>query len=326
MEAILLSFQKNRKWLVPLAKVSVAVLILLGLYYQMVRANNAATTFNEFLSHFSSRRASYLCLAVGLMPFNLAFETLKWLQFTRSFTNMKFAEAYRAVLAGMALAIFTPNRIGEYGGRLLFLPNALRARGAVAMLLGSYAQLFVLFFGGFFGFCWFAHNYLDWQAYIIRILILAGGLTCLFFLVGYLQIGRILPIIRKCGVKEAWLQHFGVLQSTSKNARFRALQWAALRYITYSTQYWLLLQFFGIEVPVLAAFAGIATIFLIQTGVPLGAGVALVARGEIALYVWGYFGANDISVLAATFLLFIINLALPALLGAIVLFTYKNKK
>ena len=99
--------------------------------------------------------------------------------------------------------------------------------------------------------------------------------------------------------------------------KLQAIAWAFLRYLTYSVQYWLLLQFFGIEVSVLEAFAAIATIFLIQTGIPLPLVGAFLARAEIALFIWGYFEASEISILAATFGLFIINLALPALLGAL---------
>jgi len=73
----------------------------------------------------------------------------------------------------------------------------------------------------------------------------------------------------------------------------------------------------GVDVPFGAAFAGIATIFLVQTGIPLPLAGSLLARAEIALFMWGTFDANELSILAATFGLFIINLALPALLGAV---------
>lgn len=300
--------------------IALLVLLLLVMSKQLLFNNNAATIFNKFLSSFHDRRASYLCLAIGLIPFNLAFETLKWLQFTRSFCKISFREAYRAVLAGFALGIVTPNRVGEYGGRLLLIPAEYRWQAGVAMLLGSYCQWIVLFFGGLVGFCWFAYNYFNWQAYILRVILVGGNVACLGLVIGLLQIGRILPLIEKCGLKRGgrrWHLHLEVLRAASLPARFRALQWAGLRYVTYSVQYWLLMLFFGIKMPMIAAFAGIATIFLMQTGIPLSAGLALLARGEIAIYVWGFLGANEISVLAATFGLFVINLLLPALLGTI---------
>lgn len=322
MEAIYLAIQRRYHIVVPLLKVLVLALLVTGIYYQLAYYNNLKTIFNEFLSGFRERHASYLCLALGLVSFNLAFETLKWLQFTRFFCKISFRQAFLAVLAGMSFAIFTPNRLGEYGGRLLVVESANPWQATVSMLLGSYCQWIVLLFGGFVGFSWFAFNHLQWQLYLICILMLTGAIICLTLLLLFWQIGRILPIIGKCGLKKLgrrWLRHLVVLRSITPEARLRALQWAALRYLTYSLQYWLLLQFFGIKVNLIEGFAGISSIFLIQTGLPLSAGFALLARGEIALFVWQHFNANELSVLAATFGLFIINLILPALLGAIVI-------
>lgn len=315
--------------MLPFLKVLLIVLLLGGIYYQLVYYNNFKTTFNEFLSSVRERRASYLCLAIGLMPFNLAFETLKWLEFTRIFYKMPFRQAFQAVLAGMSFAIFTPNRLGEYGGRLLLLKVENRWQGAASMLLGSYCQWMVLLFVGLVGFCWFAFNYLQWQLYLIWIIMIAGSIACVLLLLLFWQIGQILPFIGKCGLKKwsrRWLRHVVILRSVTPNARLKALQWGALRYLTYSLQYWLLLQFFGIKVNLIEGFAGISSIFLIQTGVPLSAGLALLARGEIALFVWRHFGANEVSVLAATFGLFVINLILPALLGAVVLVKRSDSK
>lgn len=323
------SIQKHFRILIPVSKVLLLALLLGSLYFQIINRNNLATIFNEFLSSLRERPASYLCLALGLMPFNLAFETLKWLQFTRFFCNMGFWKAYRAVLAGMSLAIFTPNRIGEYGGRLLLMEPAKRGQVAASMLLGSYCQWIVLIFGGLIGFSWFAFNHLQWQLYIMLIFIGIGTVACLILLLLFWQVGRILPIIGKCGLKKnglRWRRHCVAWRSVTILAKLKALQWAALRYGTYSLQYWLLLQFFGIKVTMLEGFAGIASIFLIQTGVPLSASLALVARGEIAIYIWSHFGANELSVLAATFSLFIINLVLPALWGTAAIFKRSDLK
>ncbi len=332
MEAILSSisfFRQRYAGLQPLLRGLLFVLLLGGIYYQIVHRNNITTIFNEFLSSIRERPASYLCLALGLMPFNLAFETLKWLQFTRFFCKMGFWQAYRAVLAGMSLAIVTPNRVGEYGGRLWLLLPQQRWQGAASMLLGSYSQWIVLFFGGLIGFSWFALNHLQWQLYLILFLMTTGMLISLVLLLLFWQIGWFLPIIGKCGFKKKrrrWLRQVVMLRAVSVRAKFRALQWAVLRYCTYSLQYWLLLQFFGIKLTLWEGFMGIWSIFLIQTGVPLSAGLALLARGEIAVFVWRHFDANELSVLAATFGLFIINLVLPAFLGAILLIKISDSK
>jgi len=38
-------------------------------------------------------------------------------------------------------------------------------------------------------------------------------------------------------------------------------------------------------------------------------------RGEVALFVWGNFCDNELSILASTFSLWVINMIIPALIG-----------
>ncbi|MEZ4951553.1 MAG: hypothetical protein R2784_19525 [Saprospiraceae bacterium] len=97
----------------------------------------------------------------------------------------------------------------------------------------------------------------------------------------------------------------------------RVLLLSFLRYLTFSIQFYLLLWFLGIEAPFLAALAGISTVFLVQTSIPLPPVLGLLTRGQVALFVWQFFGGNELSVLAATYSIFVINLLIPSLLGAV---------
>jgi len=82
-------------------------------------------------------------------------------------------------------------------------------------------------------------------------------------------------------------------------------------------QYFLMLRYFGIAVGPIEGLTGIATIYLFQTSIPLPPLMGLVARGELAIFIWGNFSANEINILAATFALWIINIIIPALIGTI---------
>ena len=53
-----------------------------------------------------------------------------------------------------------------------------------------------------------------------------------------------------------------------------------------------------------------------QTSIPLPPVVGLLARGPVALKVWSTFHDIPIDILSATFTLFIINLTIPAVIGA----------
>jgi hypothetical protein len=71
--------------------------------------------------------------------------------------------------------------------------------------------------------------------------------------------------------------------------------------------------------PLGEAAAGIAAIFLAQTSLPLPPLAGLMARGELALWVWGAYSSDTAAILASAYGLFIINLSLPSLVGAWIL-------
>jgi hypothetical protein len=115
------------------------------------------------------------------------------------------------------------------------------------------------------------------------------------------------------------IKSVNVIRQYKRSDLAKTLMWAFIRYTIYSVQYYMMLRFFGIDVPILRGMACIATIYLLQTSIPLPPVVSLLARGEVAIKIWGLFQANEISILAATFTLWVINLILPSFIGLILI-------
>ena len=87
------------------------------------------------------------------------------------------------------------------------------------------------------------------------------------------------------------------------------------RFFVYCMQYWLCLDFFGLDLPLLWGIAGIAAIFLLQAAFPLPNGAALLLRTEMAIWLWADQPDSSATILMATFFLFVINLGIPSLVG-----------
>ncbi len=51
----------------------------------------------------------------------LGIEAIKWQIALRPVQSISFTRAFKAILAGTCIASFTPNRVGEYLGRMLFV-------------------------------------------------------------------------------------------------------------------------------------------------------------------------------------------------------------
>lgn len=262
--------------------------------------------------------ACYLLTAILLMPLNWFCEVLKWQPFVHRNTPFPIHQAMAAVWAGVSVSLFTPNRIGEYGGRLLFVPRGARWAAAVAHLAGNLSQLLVLLTAGSAGalYCAVRFHWLpSGEAKTIGWLLPpAFGLAhwIFFNISSILRFGRRLPLPK-------WLlkplDKLDEMKQFSVQDLSRMHGWSVLRYAIYSTQYYLLLLFFGVSPDFWGGFAGIFTIFLIQAGLPLPPLAGLLARGVLAIHIWSYFGASEAVSLAATFTLWIINLIFAALIG-----------
>jgi hypothetical protein len=264
----------------------------------------------------------WLGVVIILMPLNWGLESLKWMKLMRPFLEMPFKKAYRAILAGVTISIFTPNRIGEYGGRILEVEARYNWRGVLATLVGSFSQLIVLISFGLAGALYYLHQFEMIDFFVLSSSLLIGGSLVFIMLFAYFNVDMALPLVKKLPLgkwKRPVYRQILVLRSYDAKLLGQVLLLSAVRYLVYSFQYYLILRFFGFSIPLFIALAGIATIFLVQTSIPLPLVVGLLVRGEIALSVWGFVDTNELGILAATFLLFIINLSVPSLLGVVII-------
>ena len=103
------------------------------------------------------------------------------------------------------------------------------------------------------------------------------------------------------------------------------------RFVVFSSQMYLLLKIFSVDLPFFHAMIIIAVTFFVMTIIPTITITELGIRGSVALFLIGmYFGGSDIApqsinlgIIAASTSLWIINLTIPALIGAIFVLNLK---
>ncbi len=256
-----------------------------------------------------------------LVPVNLWLEARKWQLLQRPVHAMGGRMALWGVLAGTTLAVLTPGRIGEFGGRAMVAEDGTESVAVVSTAIGGMAQWLAMLAGGIPGLLVYGldRGYLStavvWPSVVIGML-LFSGLCWAYFKLGWI-VGLLLrwefrwPVFR---LASASLRRLIPLLRDSRY-RLRVLWLSFLRYATYTVQYVLLLAFVGIWPGWRAAFSGVTSIFLIQSGLPLPPVMGLMARGEMAILAWEPYGAAPVAILAATFMLFLLNLGIPAVLG-----------
>jgi hypothetical protein len=317
---ILVFFSRQPRYISWLLKGSFIALFALLIWYQIFQREDFETLKQAFLLELNGKNRIWLLLTLFFVPLNWAAETLKWLHLIRHSEDISFGKAYEAVLAGVTFSSFTPNRVGEFGGRILFLKPENVAKGIISTFVGSWAQQAIIVSLGYLGCVYFLYLFFTIEKYLLVGIFFIALLLIVIILYIFLNLEMFVPRFKKIRFFYRFpslLKHVNTIRLYTKEDLQKTLFWACIRYIIYGIQYYFMLRFFGINVPILGGASGIATIYLVQTSIPLPPVMGLLARNEVALQVWGKFGANPISASATTISLFAINLIIPAFIGLI---------
>jgi hypothetical protein len=268
-----------------------------------------------------------LILVLTGMIFNWGLEARKWQMLVEPIQRLSFGKAFSSVLSGVSVSINTPNRIGEYGGRVLYLEGRQnRLKGIAATMVGSLSQLITTIIFGLTGLAWYIWHFamvkasndpatIFWQKILLGGLIVICALT--IFLYFRLQI--ILAIFEKIPILRKARSFVLIIVRYSAGELGHLLLLSAFRYMVFSAQYLILLDTLGVEMQWWQGFLMNAVVYLILAGVPTFAIAELGVRENFSLYFMGLLSSNSPAIFTATAFIWLINLMLPAVLGSVLL-------
>ena len=119
------------------------------IYQQLFHKRDIKSVYQAFVDSFnSSWFINVIIVTALLMLLNWGIEALKWSLLIRKIEKVSFIRSFKAVLTGVAVSSFTPNRVGDYFGRVFILKKAARIEGVFITILGSMSQLLVTFLAG----------------------------------------------------------------------------------------------------------------------------------------------------------------------------------
>ena len=327
---------KLRKLANTSIKIIVAVLGLVFLTYKLVGNEKLSDTIPVLSQSFhSTRNILLIAAAVLLMPLNLLIESRKWQLLVRKIEHVRLGRVLTAVMSGILASMCLPNRTGESLGRIFILEQGNRLKALMASIVGNIAQLMcTLVFGliavcvGFPFFYNIGTDIPDWM-YWSMCVILAGTAACLiicYFNIRILCRLRFLVPKKYRGKADYCIEVFKQFDS-SELAHILLL--SALRYLTFSFQYVLLIWAFGMPLNYFEAMLLIMLTYLFLALIPIITIAEPAIRGSVSIYIFELWfavkGLNvaAMSIFAASTLLWVINLVIPALLG--LLFVYRLK-
>ena len=257
----------------------------------------------------------WLTMALLLVLPNWYLEASKLYQCLSRQAAITLSQCLRAVLCGVFLGLFTPARLGEYGGRLVPFRDRPKAEVLKATFVGSLSQTVVTVAFGLVGLV-YSVQLTEFVGLPTHTLLWVGsGMMAMLILVAF-NLSRILKWISQTRLGARLLCHDHVISS---RLLLKVIGLSAVRYVLYSLQYVIVLVAFGAELPLLALYGGVTVTYLIQTLLPIPPLSSLVGRVGVAALVFSMVGVPAIVVLSATLTLWIINLLAPAFLGVMVM-------
>jgi len=269
-----------------------------------------------------------LYLAIILVPVNWGLEARKWQVLLRPVETISFFNSFKAILAGLAFSMNTPNRIGEYGGRVLYVHEGHRWKALSLTLTGSFSQLIITLAMGLGGLVFLlvnpvtaagTANYYIW----IRVLLWGTVLVTLLLFLLYFRLGQIIKWLEKLPKASAFLQHITVIEDLPVTILLRTMSLSFVRYIIFVFQYILLLQLFGVETVVWHSFWLISVLYLILAITPTIALAEVGIRGQVSLLLFTLVSDNKFGIVGAATAIWFINLVVPALIGSLLFVSLK---
>ncbi len=295
-----------------------------SIYNHVIQQPNWYTSWQKIKSSLYGPQALKVSVVILLMVFNWGIEALKWKILVKHIEDISFVTAFKGVLAGVSLAINTPNRIGEYFGRIIYLSEGNRLRAISLTLVGSTSQLIITVIFGTIGLFFLRQNLVDTTNGAIGLSMLwiniiiygATGIAVILLLI-YFRLSFITRVIEKIPFVAKYAYFIQKLEEFEWPELLKVLCLSLLRYGVFIIQYVLLLQVFEVDISLWNSCQLTFVMFLILAVVPTIALAELGLRGQVGLLLFGLFSNNSLGIVLTASGIWIINLVVPALAGSL---------
>ena len=270
-------------------------------------------------------------LVVLLVFVNWGMEARKWQLLMYSIQPISFITAFKSVLCGVTFSLNTPNRIGEYGGRILFVNEGNRLKAITLSIAGGMAQLIITMLMGCFGLAYLlftvdaSGSVMGISFFWISIFLYGSIFGTVIFVFFFFRLRWLLYLLNKLPYANRFSKYINVLETFDAKLLLRLLSISFFRYVVFVLQYIFMLQLLEVEQNIWTGFWLITVMFWILAIIPSFAIAELGIRGTVAKTLFAY-SSNTIGILTATFGIWFVNLFIPAFIGSLLILGIKIKK
>jgi len=302
--------------------IALKVLILsltFGYIYQKLHAgaNLNVRYFIQNITDNSQDGWPWWILFICMAGVNWLFEILKWRTVVSPIKIINFKEAMRQSLAGLTVSLATPNRIGDYGAKAIYYPRNEQKQILLVNFFSNTLQMMVTTVLGGVGLLMTASYFnFSFSPMNTTIVLLAVALISVFayqhrtkeIMIQGLTVNNIIRYFRKI----------------PRAVKIKTTCYSLLRYIVFSSLFFLLLKFFNAPISLGTAMPIIFVMYLLVSIIPSLFILDVVVRGGVALWLFSQVGVSEITILSTILAMWLLNFVLPAIWGSFYVITFKR--
>lgn len=309
-----------KKVLAAFIKIAVVAFAFWFIYRKLTSHND----LKEFVKLLASIPSQQIWLVLGtvflLMLFNWGLEAVKWKELIARVEQISLWRAVESVFCGLTWAVFTPNRLGEYGGRVFFLSPKRRIIGVVAMTVGNIGQLVLTNVFGAITVCIFVYRFIPLEPILQAATCGIALVFALFFIVFYFNIKWLNGLLLSIKFTRKYQKFYAVLARYKKKELLKILLFCLARYAIFTTQYIIMFLWLIPDLKMMDILLLVPILFFVQSTLPSLDLLDIGIRSVTALFFFKYITDQNTAVVACIASIWLINIIIPAILGSYFVF------
>ena len=309
---------KTKQFFFVLIKLSIVVGAGYFIYSKLLLNENLLfSTYIAFLIEndpFSPKNVLFL---VFLTLFNWFFEILKWQKLVQIIQNISFKDALEQSLGGLTASLVTPNRIGDYGAKVMYYTNRFKGKILLLNLVGNISQMTITTVFGVIGLTIFINfyqvdiNYYRVTRFVFILLIIA---ILSFFGVKH----------RRFKVKgHSYVDLIDFIKSITINVKAKTLVFSLIRYLIFSFQFYFFLSVFGVAIDYLDAMVVITSMYFLASIIPSISIFDVVIKGSVAVFLFSFLKINELTILTIITSMWLLNFVIPSVFGGYYILNFR---
>ncbi len=295
-----------------------------NLYSEINHQKDKVDAWQQIKDAFTGSAAWQIYLAVALMFVNWGIEALKWQWLIKPLQHISFITAYKAIFAGTSFAANTPNRVGEYFGRMIYIEEGKRLQSIPLTVAGSFSQLIVTLLAGGIGLFFYTDIIANTDnptisPFWLKIILSGTVAVAVLCVLIYFKLGWLTAVLIKIPFLQKYEFFFRKVDELSNQLLGKILLLSMLRYGVFLLQYILVLNAFGVTVNLFTTSCLLTVLFLLMSIIPSFILIEAGIRGKVSIELFRTVTTNFSAVMAAGLFIWAINLMIPAIFGVLLL-------